>query len=622
MTILKINNLPAELREEDSFNYYCESCLFSDGCDYTLDIELPLKDCANNRKIFGYIERNPPKSASWPASLIIDGQPISGVAILTDVNTTSIKIQFVAGKSLSEDSSIDTLYIDAPNVLNDCYTVLDSRDTVSSLSEAMRTGSLDWILSGDFQNRLPLTQPQGGGSFMNLPSVALQWVNDTEDSLQNASNGPRTGWSWMPFLLPLARKLAQRVGFITDFSQWDIKGNPLRELIVCNVVPCSMAPQMIYQYRDALPHWTIREFFDKLGPALNGKFIIDTAIKIITFRRMDTWFKGLPVIAPDNVEDEFTITSSFGIEETDGEYIQSKPYRYADAGTQCWKYLDCPWIIKSALPGMLMEFSTMTELEKYLNLPNTDRINDKRFHGLIFHVKDSDSYYAIYAKAFVSWMEKGKYKVSSSCSLMQINQFGPQTDDDNDDYNELDVLPVPIWENQIHLAPSGIFDMTAYLMDGGNPADLYKSMPETIVNANSYDEALAATDAETYQTPVFTTIDNGEPEKASAAYDKLFIGYWPGTDGINNGRTLPETSGPTFSMRLNSGSAPYTSLPAVDESIKYTFGWLADSVPDVNSIFYIHGRYWLCRRLELTFTPAGRSKRITGHFYPLTDFHQ
>ena len=56
MTIY-VNDKPALLKAGSSFEYISENRLFLGRDGYTLTLTFPLKDCPQNRAIFGHIER-------------------------------------------------------------------------------------------------------------------------------------------------------------------------------------------------------------------------------------------------------------------------------------------------------------------------------------------------------------------------------------------------------------------------------------------------------------------------------------------------------------------------------------------------------------------------------------
>ena len=96
-----INNQLAALKQGTSFEYVSENRLFSGSDGYTLTITFPLKDCPQNQKIFGHINR-----ADVSAGKVIFDCEIRdksfyrfGCITITEINESEVKTQFLDGRS-------------------------------------------------------------------------------------------------------------------------------------------------------------------------------------------------------------------------------------------------------------------------------------------------------------------------------------------------------------------------------------------------------------------------------------------------------------------------------------------------------------------------------------------
>ena len=67
MIELLINHQPAELPADFSFSMEYENEFFTKSSEYSLDIELPLKDSPANRRIFGQLHRITTAKKPWVA---------------------------------------------------------------------------------------------------------------------------------------------------------------------------------------------------------------------------------------------------------------------------------------------------------------------------------------------------------------------------------------------------------------------------------------------------------------------------------------------------------------------------------------------------------------------------
>lgn len=638
---LFINGLPAALPESMEFNYFTESRYFSDAGGYSLDIELPLAGCVANRRIFGHIERNPPDEAVWPARLVCDGIDQTGSALLLDVAISSVKVQFLSGRATSDYADLDTTYInemDLPDRIN--------TGDIATLSPADCMATYDRIRSAEYASVFAPDHSDNDDdkNWMEIPAVAPMWLNDQTGAFQNSCSaygymvwdvnreyyGPgkypqstrMTGLSWMPYLLPLAKAIAETAGYTVDFSRWE--ESDLRNLIVCNALPAgefsrgsgdpSLSPQILYRCGRALPHWNVLEFFDNISPLLSGEFTFDHLAKTVRFDFSAEAIENRPEIRPTLVEDGYEITSNFGMEETEGNYLRALPWRYDDPGMELWKFMDCPWYDAKSSASSRQIWITPAEV---MSMMYPWRNSVKSHCNLYYALEPAIwfCYYALHANRFILNPDNTGY---TQIVPLALNLFGPERYDGPDaQYRTLSVLPAVTVGEYIHLSPEGCEDPTSQRFstpDSGEDDEV----EEPVTDINS----------EEYQTSAAEIVSSGEPEKTEGYYDHLFVGLWRGTDA-GHWYAVPETAGfrygwqvtrnESFSMRLNDGHAPYSGLPQIKESIKFTFYFHSRRFPDVNAIYNINGRRYLCRRLEATLTSRGMSRRIKGEFYPIQE---
>ncbi len=82
MTIL-IDDKEAILKKGSSFNYIAENRLFTGSDSYTLSMTFPLKDCPQNREIFGYITRKDTEKGDMLFDCCIVHDAIKRVGVIT-----------------------------------------------------------------------------------------------------------------------------------------------------------------------------------------------------------------------------------------------------------------------------------------------------------------------------------------------------------------------------------------------------------------------------------------------------------------------------------------------------------------------------------------------------------
>jgi hypothetical protein len=151
------------------------------------------------------------------------------------------------------------------------------------------------------------------------------------------------------------------------------------------------------------------------------------------------------------------------------------------------------------------------------------------------------------------------------------------------------------------------------------------------------------------QFGAFPTVSNGKQDSTGAVFEKLFVAFWwgdytrcqprlphPWTDTFDMTYSyiapavLTENSqlqiiwnviysGRNYSLRINNraygqGNERATYIE-VDQKRKYSFSFLADEIPNVQSLFYIEGKKYLCAKITAQFEENGMSHLLKGEFY-------
>lgn len=342
-----VNNQRAALKKGTSFEYVSENRMFSGSDGYTLTITFPLKDCPENIAIFGHINR-----ADVVAQKVIFDCEIRdrnfykfGSITITEISEAEVKTQFLEGRSEQNfDKTFDKVYI---NELD-----LGAPPTTST---SQITPSNAWY-PGYHSNQY----------------VALPWVNDYSGNIQNlaeyvvddAAQGrghfqwnseKTTGLSWQPYLLHITRKICEAVGYTPDFSKWE-EHEEYRYLLVCNTLPYAW---YMPGFANALPHWTVEEYFEKLELFLGGEFDFDHRGKRISFAFTNDVLADKRPVALDNIVEEHT--TEVKVEEGQCDYSESKNLLYKDCDHEMWKYYSCDWFIEG-WQNRVVRYKTMSEL--------------------------------------------------------------------------------------------------------------------------------------------------------------------------------------------------------------------------------------------------------------------
>ena len=73
-------------------------------------------------------------------------------------------------------------------------------------------------------------------------------------------------------------------------------------------------------------------------------------------------------------------------------------------------------------------------------------------------------------------------------------------------------------------------------------------------------------------------------------------------------------------FRLNSKKAIESRIVyKIDTKRKYTFKFLADTLPSPRAIFHIRGKRYVCEKLTATFSREGMSQLVKGDFWQVID---
>lgn len=122
MIKLTVDGKTAVIKKNTSFKITRVNPFFEDAGDFSLEVSLPLKGCAQNQYIFGPLQHKGQELAGYvarkyPATLIADSLVIEGYARVSSADEDEVKVQLVGGKNnlilAINDSS---LYIDELNL--------------------------------------------------------------------------------------------------------------------------------------------------------------------------------------------------------------------------------------------------------------------------------------------------------------------------------------------------------------------------------------------------------------------------------------------------------------------------------------------------------------------------
>ncbi len=602
MITVIIEGQQACLQEGTTFDYVSESRLFADSDGYTFNMTFPLRGCQQNIDIFGYIHRDDIHKPAriMKCHIIAPNFHRTGAIVITSVTETEVTAQFIANATTEgTESPLDTLYIDELDLGR--YPETDP-------------------------SRIKPSQAINGSSDSGpLDAVCLPWRTEQYDVVNNRFVDMAT-WheetrrlSWQPKLYYILRRVAMQAGYSTDFRLIEVIPK-WRQAIVCNTLPGVWG---ITDYAAALPHWTVREFFEQMGLYMQGVFKIDEQAKSITFDSYTHILSGAGVTVLDKVVDQYT--SDVDKDAEDGDFLPTKRVKYPDSSQTIWKYWFCPWVLDSKspvwAPGRVETVEQLTSNMQYGDR-NSNFVGGGS--GNLVYCAEIDTWFSprtviIYSAGHTDEATSQQYQYAKFVQWEPVNIFAPKNYDKKDNYTTLQVCPATI-----------DFDLTGkviWLPLSGESGSTSGTLDMDYFDTTERPKGLRLPNGVWLSSEIVVSydraqhdIENHSEDNSSEFYSQIFVAFqnpevdkrpWPLVD--------VDVAGEIYSTerfcRLDGQLSDY-----IDPKVKYTFQFLADSIPDVESLFYIHGQPYICRKITVTLSvTTGLQKLMTGEFYRIVN---
>ena len=603
--IILIDNKEAAIAENSSFELTFDNPLFGGSEGYTFNITFPLKGHPGNTEIFGKITRLDVemKKAVFDCEIIEMYFMTSGILTLTEISETEAKGQFLSGKSANNyKNELDEIYINELDL-----------GRATSLSPVGQKPTEAW---------------QKGAS--NLTYVALPWVLDESGNIQNLAeykadsttsqkyfwHSETTGLSFQPYLIYIAKKICDAIGYTYNFNFWE-SDESKKYLLICNTLPYAWD---IPEFQRALPHWTVSEFFEELEKILCCEFKIYNNRKHIIYNNLGTLISSARQFNIGSIIDKHTISISEGENE---EYLLSKNLVYKDSNSNTRKYESCNWFIK-LMRGKEKNFATVNEMLSGLNMPSDwDGYGSPHRGTLInklFHCDDTDGYYLFRAtsKELVTENKNAPNKWRYRLRLQPINQFGGRIVNEDDDAasEELQIIPACIDETDDTFGDLIFLDCGSY------------SDNEQAVSFRTASELKEYVDETLFQPAAAGILERGEPSSKPEYFSTIQVAWWDGALTSDGKLPHPYTNDIEFEHDLSNYRLVHSSLRldkiyqgldryAIDGKTKLSIKFLSNTVPNQRAIFFIEGKRYICEKMTITLSQNGISSLIKGDFHPL-----
>ena len=593
--IILINNKPAVLKKGTSFDFISENRFFTGADSYTLSITFPIKGCAQNIEIFGHIYRKDFDFNRDTLDCEIHDANFHkyGSVSIVSVSDVEVKTQFLEGRSATNFySSLDDIYINEISMPRiDIMAHWEARYYIRSYAEQKAS--------------------EGTGDYLGF--VCLPWVNNISGNMQNKMVASYGQYSYVnsgqddpyvmgfPFLIEIIKQVMQHTGYECDLSE--IENSQWANLIVCQGFPLVWDMKYMNQI---LPHWTVSEFLEQVELFLNGTFELDAGRNEYRFTFNHDTIEHMDIVHIENVIDSHSVDIS-EYKDTKDDYIEQKNLAYAECDHQMWKYYSCEWV-KGKMPSFSFQnVSAMKNmLDSYLDCAGN---YNSWVYRYMFYCRDEDMYFVL--KCYFT--QTINRVIHHYMRYQPINVFGPRIINRNENAEtvELNIVPACIDHTDDNYG-----DML--FIECGTLGDDYENAEDRDVN----------------QTQSVNTIAVGEKKKKEEFFDKLYVGFWD-SFWTANYPCMPRPYLDKYEMRIGNSlvtrgasmrltgkqtPASRSTLYRVDQLRKFTFSFLSDTIPDVRSIFYIHGKKYLAEKITATFSAeTGMSQLMKMVCYRLKD---
>ena len=617
-----VDGKPAVIKSGSSFDFVSENRFFMGREGYTLNISFPIASCPDNRAIFGHIERADvdKKIISYECSIITGRLSLNGTLRVVKVSESFVECQFGTGNSAQTlTDPFEKTFVDELD-LGEQPRLRGQQCSVSAAVVGFAAGrtevALPWVNEG-------------------YPEADNNWIDYNADGSYKGWTWPINYLSWQPYLIVIAQRICEAVGYSCDFAVWN--KSLYKYLILCNTLPSSWN---ILEYARIMPHWTVTEFFDNLELLLGFEFVFDHRLKTVTAKESWQELEKAGTVAIDNVVDEYSAEIATE-ENVSCDYIASKKVAFKEVSNEMGKYYDCDWFINRC-PVFVLRYPSLSALisanklhkaqltasyrwgeEVQINHGTLDNpeIEQLQSVNLVLYAEAEDRYFVMRSIGYMTIEGHGNVQ---KYILQPINVFSSGVVDDDDEMESLDLSPVPI--NDTYVDSSSNRGPMMFL----NPGSLENASVDDNDDSDCAGVIFPNNKQGTYQTWADQFVKAGENE-AKSFYDSLNLAFWDGKIYDPDGFIYPMIDSIGVSQSWKRFDCPYTLrmrgfetsvlnvLPVIDAGKKFKFSWLDDEIPNPRALFLIKGKRYVCEKITATFTENGMSQLLKGEFFPVLE---
>lgn len=632
MLTLTINHLPAVLKSGTSFRLTRENPYFTNSGDYTLDIQLPLAGCPENRRIFGSLHRPetsllPVVGRRMPFSLQAPPIHLEGYARITGCTADEVKVQLVAGASGLKNAIADREeYIDCLD-LGTAYDNMDKTDdkigdetySVESLEETVKY--MYHLLSGGNAEQRERGRRMFRGRWGESGFVCFPILSETDEKISNLQGFSQNQYNWaissgsftfrhcrfapQPYLLEVIRRVLSAAGYtLSDAAE--VERTWMAGIFVANA-RCTM------NIAEILPHWTLAEFINEVQNLLGCVFTVRG--NKVSLRRRTGWYgPAAQAVELHHVTDEHT-----------AELDEESEQQTTSAGNVGYDFPDDMPML--CLPDEVWSSAKVLHFNTYSSIWThyvTMKAEDRAKSEYIFCDDNTGRCFAILRRAD-----------NEAYTLHRVDHYGPliRQPERRDTMTKLRIVPARMAAADIHNC------ILPEISEGGHPVFTYPTpcymlcTSDTVLSVRNYysvDEVINPhDDAETTDAHATDKRDAIEV----AVWDGSDIGYdYPKDERINTPVGIPYTADPATGLPEtlpgfnDIQGQPVTDGPftlatthaaAIDTRCQHIFRFTDRVDFDPMAVYLIRSRRYACLKIEYTIDRQGVQPLKTGYFYEI-----
>lgn len=383
----------------------------------------------------------------------------------------------------------------------------------------------------------------------------------------------------------------------------------MRNIYICSAVNS-------FRIETALPHWTISEFFNELEKFLGVITVVDEQSKIVRFVELNSYFSNpdKEIISYTELLHEFTAEIN---EEKGDKDVTSGNIGYDLPSTSDDGYF--------RLDRNLLKAAKKMEYNNYQQMKNAyDGMNKEERKKIIFVV--GKRYYI-------------NYNENETDILREVNLYADFVRDpeSNDTDVELKIVPAKIvqhdrgtWKRLQHnfdvvRTDTSLFlniPLISYYRKSYNPDFIISPQGEGFNIQEAIDGDIELPEKQQKNDRMEIAFNTGilnQQNLTSNGQTKLYSHAYPFTD-YQQKTEAQVTNFLPYSLSLNDVCANsmghrLSNLKKFHSNIPYVIQFQANKLPNVNKVFLIGNKQYLCEKIEAEIDADGLNKVLKGTFY-------